>query len=58
MGTQHKRLGKLSASKEIEEHFNDDKVTINIASDRTCYILGEKWKGAAKKMPPMQYTSQ
>ncbi|WP_286832908.1 ROK family protein [Proteiniphilum sp. UBA5280] len=43
--------------KEIEEHFNDDKVTINIASDRTCYILGEKWKGAAKNATNAIYIS-
>lgn len=34
--------------KEIEEYINNDKIKINIASDRTCYILGETWKGAAK----------
>ena len=34
--------------KEIEEHFNNDEIMINVASDRTCYILGEKWKGVAQ----------
>ncbi|KAA6318744.1 Glucokinase, partial [termite gut metagenome] len=34
--------------KEIEDHINNVNVKISIASDRTCYILGEKWKGAAK----------
>lgn len=34
--------------KEIEEHLGNDKIPINIASDRSCYILGEKWKGVAK----------
>jgi len=34
--------------KEIEEHVNNDKIKISIASDRTCYILGEVWKGAAR----------
>jgi glucokinase len=34
--------------KEIEEHINNDKIKISIASDRTCYILGEVWKGAAR----------
>lgn len=32
--------------KEIEEHLTD-KVKVSISSDRTCYILGETWKGAA-----------
>lgn len=30
---------------EIEEHFRG--ISVNIESDRTCYILGEVWKGAA-----------
>ncbi|NDV94534.1 ROK family protein [Dysgonomonas sp. 521] len=30
---------------ELENHYHHIK--INIASDRTCYILGETWKGAA-----------
>jgi glucokinase len=34
--------------KEIEEYINNDKIKISVASDRTCYILGETWKGAAK----------
>jgi glucokinase len=35
--------------KEIEDHVgNQDKIKISIASDRTCYILGETWKGVAK----------
>jgi len=34
--------------KEIEAHLNNEKIKISIASDRTCYILGEVWKGAAK----------
>lgn len=34
--------------KEIEEHIKNDNIKISIASDRTCYILGEAWKGAAK----------
>lgn len=32
--------------KEIEDHLNNHSVTVDIASDRTCYILGETWKGA------------
>ncbi len=43
--------------KEIEDHFNNDEITINIASDRTCYILGEKWKGAAKHATNAIYLS-
>ena len=34
--------------KEIYDHFNNPSIEINIASDRTCYILGEVWKGEAK----------
>jgi glucokinase len=34
-----------SLQQELENHFHNIK--INIASDRTCYILGETWKGAA-----------
>jgi len=34
--------------KEIEDHINNLSVRVDIASDRTCYILGETWKGAAK----------
>jgi glucokinase len=33
---------------EIEDHINNHSVKVDIASDRTCYILGETWKGAAK----------
>jgi glucokinase len=33
--------------KEIESHINNPSIKIDIASDRTCYILGETWKGAA-----------
>jgi glucokinase len=43
--------------KEIEEHFNHDKISINIASDRTCYILGEKWKGVAMNSTNAIYIS-
>ena len=43
--------------KEIEDHFSNDKVTIHIASDRTCYILGEKWKGAAQNAANAVYIS-
>jgi len=32
---------------EIEEHINNANVKVDIASDRTCYILGETWQGAA-----------
>jgi glucokinase len=34
--------------KEIEEHINNENVRVDIASDRTCYILGETWRGATK----------
>jgi glucokinase len=34
--------------KEIEEHLHNKNISITIDSDRTCYILGETWKGAAK----------
>lgn len=43
--------------KEIEKHFSNDKITIHIASDRTCYILGEKWKGVAKNSTNAIYIS-
>ena len=33
---------------EIRNHFNNPFVKVNIVSDRTCYILGEVWKGEAK----------
>ena len=33
---------------EIKSVINDDKIKINIDSDRSCYILGEVWQGAAK----------
>ncbi len=32
---------------EVEAHI-DSKINVEIDSDRACYILGEKWKGAAK----------
>jgi len=32
---------------EISSHINNPDIKINIASDRTCYILGEVWKGEA-----------
>lgn len=34
--------------REIEDHINNRSVKVDIASDRTCYILGETWKGAAR----------
>ena len=33
--------------KEIQDAVNDSSVKVCIESDRTCYILGEIWKGAA-----------
>lgn len=33
---------------EMEDYFSGTSVRISIESDRTCYILGEVWKGAAK----------
>ena len=32
---------------EIKHHINNPSIKLDIASDRTCYILGETWKGAA-----------
>ncbi|GAB6007697.1 ROK family protein [Dysgonomonas reticulitermitis] len=32
---------------EIRNHINNPSIKVDIASDRTCYILGETWKGAA-----------
>jgi glucokinase len=32
---------------EIRIHINNPLISINVASDRTCYILGEVWKGEA-----------
>lgn len=34
---------------EIERHVNNSNIKVYIASDRTCYILGEKWCGQAKE---------
>lgn len=34
--------------KEIEDHIAHPKTVVSVASDRTCYILGETWKGKAK----------
>lgn len=34
--------------KLIEESVRDKSITIALESDRTCYILGEVWKGAAR----------
>jgi glucokinase len=34
--------------KEIEDHIHNQSIPVAIDSDRTCYILGETWKGAAK----------
>jgi glucokinase len=34
---------------ELEKNFYRNSVKICIDSDRTCYILGEKWRGVAKK---------
>lgn len=34
--------------KEVEQHLGSRQIEVAIASDRTCYILGEKWKGAAQ----------
>jgi glucokinase len=33
---------------EISAHIGEGSVRVDIASDRTCYILGEAWKGAAR----------
>ena len=34
--------------KSVIKRHTEDKIPINIDSDRTCYILGEVWMGAAK----------
>lgn len=34
--------------KRIQDGIKDSKIDVRIESDRTCYILGEVWKGAAK----------
>lgn len=33
---------------EIKSEVNNDKIKVNIDSDRSCYILGEVWRGNAK----------
>ncbi len=33
---------------ELKSEINNDKINVNIESDRSCYILGEVWQGAAK----------
>jgi glucokinase len=33
---------------EIKSVIHNDKIKVNIDSDRSCYILGEVWRGAAK----------
>jgi glucokinase len=34
--------------KEVEDFLNNPSVSVEIAGDRSCYILGESWKGAAQ----------
>jgi glucokinase len=34
--------------KEIEEHLHNKNIPVAVDSDRTCYILGEIWKGSVK----------
>lgn len=34
--------------KHIQDGIQNDAIDVRIESDRTCYILGEVWKGAAK----------
>lgn len=43
--------------KKIENHLKNDPIAIKIASDRTCYILGEHWKGTAKNTTNAVYLS-
>ena len=33
---------------EIKSEINNEKIKVNIESDRSCYILGEVWRGSAK----------
>jgi glucokinase len=35
---------------EIKHHLYNKEIPVQIDSDRTCYILGETWKGVAKGM--------
>lgn len=39
---------KYPLKRELEQFFQNTEIEINIASDRSCYILGEKWQGAAR----------
>jgi glucokinase len=34
--------------KEVEDLLDNPNIKVNIAGDRSCYILGETWKGAAR----------
>lgn len=34
--------------KEVEARMNEHQIKVTVGSDRTCYILGEKWKGVAQ----------
>jgi len=34
--------------KEVEDFLNDPNIEVRIAGDRSCYILGEIWKGTAQ----------
>lgn len=33
---------------ELEQFLHNSGIEVNIASDRSCYILGEQWQGAAR----------
>lgn len=39
---------KYPLKREIEEHLDNPSVKVSVDSDRTCYILGESWRGAAQ----------
>lgn len=39
---------KFPLQKIIKEHLNNNKIHVIIESDRSCYLCGELWQGAAK----------
>jgi glucokinase len=49
---QYPLLGEIKANLP-----QDENIAVEIASDRTCYILGEKWKGQAKDVNNAIYFS-
>ncbi|MBB3188534.1 ROK family protein [Microbacter margulisiae] len=39
---------EYALQQEIEEYINQPHIKVSVDNDRTCYILGEVWKGAAQ----------